>query len=562
MKKPLSPVKIVLILVGVIAAIGIVTGIVNMNTPSREHADLNEYFGTSDAEDVAVISDMTLCESKGKMIDGSVFLPYDMVKSSVNKRFYYDEAEQLIIVTTPTEFISEELTDDTYTADARFADGTLYLSLPFIQKYTDMEVSSYTDPARIVINRTFPYQSASLTEDSSIRSDDNRKSPILEDGIKGEAVQIAESTDTDDEDTVKDGWSHVLTANGISGYIETSSLGETVSAEDDHVSAIGEYTHLTEEGKINLSYFMASNKDVNATLSGKLADTSGITVLCPTWFFINGASDVTSIVSQDAVKLAHDKGMKVWALINDFDGSINSKADTLAAISGTSSRQAIIQKVVQESLDAGIDGINVDIENVNEDSAGAYLEFLRELSVSCRNNHLVLSVDDAVPLTYSKYLDWEEQGIVTDYVVVMCYDEHYKGSSEAGSVASLGWVKTGIDNMISHVPKERVIAGIPFYTRLWKTIDNGAPSSEIMDMQEAQDYISKNGLTLSWDKDVSQHYAEMEGSDGTYQIWLEDASSIEEKMKVIKNRDVAGVAQWCLGEETSDVWAVISKYLT
>lgn len=561
MKKKAAPVTIVLILAALVAAVGVVTWVVQSRTPSKQHMDLDTCFCISSDDQVALTADGAVSETPGKMIDGTVYFPYDTVISVINKRFYYDEEEKLIDVTTPTQFVSETL-DDSNTGDARTEDGTLYLSLPFIRKYTDMECTELTDPQRVVITTKFPYQAAVLTEDAAIRHADSIRADIVEDGKKDEELRIVDAdADAAAGISVNSGWTHVVTSGGIVGYAETKSLGEAYEGGTDHVSTVGAYTDISKDYKINMAFYQADNADSNAFLEQKLEGTKGITTISPTWFFLNGTGDVTSIADEDFVKKAHAGGYEVWALLNDFGAGINSKDATYAVLKGTSSRTAVISKILSEAERTGIDGINVDIEHVSKEGAAAYLEFIRELSVECRNRGLVLSTDTVVPMSYNAYLDFGEQGTVADYVVVMCYDEHYKGSKEAGSVASLPYVTNGLADIEKKMKPEKVIAGIPFYTRLWQTIDSGEPSSQLMTMEEAETYVTEHNMSRSWDEKTSQNYAELNDENGYWQIWLEDEESIAAKMKAVRDSGAAGVAEWRLGDEKSGIWPVIAEYL-
>ena len=207
----------------------------------------------------------------------------------------------------------------------------------------------------------------------------------------------------------------------------------------------------------------------------------------------------------------------------------------------------------------GMDGINVDFESLSEDVGIHFLEFLRELSIECHKNNLVLSVDNPVPEDFTSHYDRAEQGRVVDYVIIMGYDEHYVGS-EAGSVASLPWVEQGIQDTLDEVPAKRVINAIPFYTRLWRTT-GGNVTSEAIGMDQAQQTIADNNVETYWDKTTSQNYGKYDIDNSTYQIWLEDAQSVAEKVKLVSKYDLAGVSAWKLGFENNGIWQVISDNL-
>ena len=212
-------------------------------------------------------------------------------------------------------------------------------------------------------------------------------------------------------------------------------------------------------------------------------------------------------------------------------------------------------------MQVGIDGINVDFEKISKDCGVHYIQFIRELSVKCRQNGIVLSVDNYVPKGYNQQYNRKEQGVMADYVIIMGYDEHYVGSEEAGSVASLPWVEKGIQDTIAEVPAQRVINAVPFYTRLWKT-EAGSLSSEAIGMDTAQEVVNTNNAQVYWDSDVSQNYGSFEKDGCTYQIWIEDSQSIAAKVQLIQKYNLAGVAAWKLGFENSSIWQVITDNLS
>lgn len=276
----------------------------------------------------------------------------------------------------------------------------------------------------------------------------------------------------------------------------------------------------------------------------------------PTWFYLLDTSgNIANISSADYVAQAHEKGLKVWGLIDNFTQEVS----TTETLSNTAARQNIISQLIQAATSVGMDGINVDFESLSEDVGIHFLEFLRELSIECHKNNLVLSVDNPVPEDFTSHYDRAEQGRVVDYVIIMGYDEHYVGS-EAGSVASLPWVEQGIQDTLAEVPAERVINAVPFYTRLWRTT-GGNVTSEAIGMDQAQQVISENNVETYWDKTTSQNYGKYDIDNSTYQIWIEDSQSIAEKVKLVSKYNLAGVSAWKLGFENSGIWQVISDNL-
>ena len=203
----------------------------------------------------------------------------------------------------------------------------------------------------------------------------------------------------------------------------------------------------------------------------------------------------------------------------------------------------------------------MDIEALPGGAGEGFIEFVRELSIMCRRNNIILSVDNYVPMAYNQNYNRKEQGIVADYVIIMGYDEHFAGSEEAGSVASIGYVRNGIEKTLEEVPAEKIINAVPFYTRLWHTDNDGKLSSSALGMSSAAKTVANNGATPEWSDEAGQYYAEFENADGFYQIWLEEETSIEEKAKLLKEYGLAGIASWRLGYEKDEIWDVILKYV-
>ena len=204
------------------------------------------------------------------------------------------------------------------------------------------------------------------------------------------------------------------------------------------------------DGKVNMVWHQVTSTDANAYFADATANMTGVNVISPTWFYLLDTSgNIANISSADYVAQAHEKGLKVWGLIDNFTQEVS----TTETLSNTAARQNIISQLIQAATSVGMDGINVDFESLSEDVGIHFLEFLRELSIECHKNNLVLSVDNPVPEDFTSHYDRAEQGRVVDYVIIMGYDEHYVGS-EAGSVASLPWVEQGIQDTLAEVPAE------------------------------------------------------------------------------------------------------------
>ena len=251
-------------------------------------------------------------------------------------------------------------------------------------------------------------------------------------------------------------------------------------------------------------------------------------------------------------------GLEVWGLVENIEYKDN--IDMYAILSSTTTRTKLIDGLVNAALTYGLDGINVDFEQISMDCGEHYIEFIRELSIPCRANGIVLSVDNYVPTGYTDHYDRQEQGVVADYVIIMGYDEHYAGSPEAGSVASINFVEEGIEKTVSQVPAGKVINAVPFYTRIWETKD-GTLDSQAVGMEMAEEYVNAHNIQIEWDDETCQNYGEYSEGGSLYQIWLEDAASLEVKLNIMEKYQIGGVACWRLGFEKPEIWDIIEAYL-
>ena len=549
MKRRINPVVVVCMLIAAVTLIGIVTTLIMRRIPTRKQMDLTEYYGQTDDSEAVIIVGTQILEQKAVMSGEQPYLPVDVVDSYLNQRYYWDEEGQQILYATPSELIYTPASAEAG-GDVWLKDGTAYLSLDFIKRYTDLDTYVYQQPNRIAIQKDFSGVSVvTATKDTYVRYRGGIKSEVLSRVNKGDNLILMEELED---------WDQVATDDGYIGYIQKKkvSAADATTYERDFKSE--SYTYLTMDEPVNLVWHQVMSTDANAGLSEAIQNMTGVNVISPTWFYVtDNNGNIINNATADYVSLAHEKGLKVWGLVDNFTQDIS----TYEVLSRTSSRQNLVSQLVNAAVGAGIDGINVDFEQLSEDVGVHFLEFLRELSIECHKNNLVLSVDNPVPEDFTSHYDRAEQGKVVDYVIIMGYDEHYVGSEEAGSVASLPWVEKGIQDTIAEVPAQRVINAVPFYTRLWKT-EAGSLSSEAIGMDTAQEVVNTNNAQVYWDSDVSQNYGSFEKDGCTYQIWIEDSQSIAAKVQLVQKYNLAGVAAWKLGFENSSIWQVITDNLS
>lgn len=557
-KKKAAPVLVVLILIVLVGAAGVVSFLINRYKPGTEYMAGNEYFNLTDENSVALIQNGELLEEQAVLIGGEPYAAYTYVESQLNSCFYWDEETKGILLTTSggvqTLLLGDAAVAKTpggQPAVQQESDGKFYISLDVVKEYTDLDYAYYSDPNRVVIRNEWDgVEQATVQSDTAqVRQKGGIKSLILADVQKGDTLLYLENLDN---------WCKVMTADGYTGYIRTEDISEPEAIEA-RTAKKDSYERITRDHKINLVWHQSTSTESNDAMAEMTAEMTGVNVISPTWFSVTDETGtISSLASADYVKLAHEAGREVWGLIDNFNEAFDETTDLAYA----SVRSRIIEQLLAEAASCGMDGINVDFENLKEAGIPHYLQFLRELTSAAHAQNLVVSVDTPVPQAYTMYYQRGEQARFVDYMIVMAYDEHFAGSEEAGSVSSLPFVQQAVEEMTRVMPADQVICGIPFYTRVWtEKFGQSAITSEVLGMDGAKNYAKENQMTETWDASLGQNVATVETSDARYTIWMEDEQSMEEKLKVIQSADLAGVAEWKLGFERADVWSLISKYI-
>lgn len=554
-----------IVVCGIITALAI--ALVNKYTPSETMRTLDNYYDVAPDEAVVLLENEIYGE-RALLRDGGIYLKLDTIDSMLNDDFYLDEAEQMLSYVLPEEVIRVEEGQAFYYSNdevlplehpaLRLIDGGYYLSLDFTEMFSNMTYAYYENPNRVVIHYQwidFLYYDT-VEADTPVRFEPDIKSDILRLLPAGEKLYYIGGTGTGGRSFIK-----IMTQDGIYGYVQKKFLGESYYNAMQSTYVEPEYSHITMEEKVLLGWHQVTVEKANDNLEQLVENAAEMNVISPTWYRLTDTEGgIRSLADADYVQRAHDMGMQVWALIDNFD----SEVSTFDLLSSSSARETLIDNMMAEAELYGFDGWNIDFETLASKTGPHYIQFLKELSVRCRKEGIVLSVDNYVPAPYNEFYDLETQGKIVDYVIIMAYDEHYSGSPEAGSVASIGFLKEAVNNTLAKMPRERIVMAIPFYTRLWaeQEVDGSIKlSSEALTMNGAKDVLERNKVTAEWDAATGQNYAEYTVDGVTYKIWLEDVDSLHERLKVISGANTAGVAAWRLGFETEEIWSIIDDYI-
>lgn len=493
-----------------------------------------------------------------------IYLPIDFIKNYIDKYIYWDEEENKLTITNQNNVIRMKTDDLQYFVNNEpleldlpiyNIDGVAYMPQAFLQDFYQLQFV-YNEQTNMLSILKEDYKKATISKKVKIRKEPTKKSPYFEKLEKGDIVYFYENE--------QNGYIKIQSESGYVGFIPKNLLQniENVNVENNYKNDYMSVAPWTpQNGKINLIFDQVQQVTANSSQKRRVYH-EGVDVLVPTWFSFEGENGkIINIADKGYVDWAHQNGYKVWGLLTDnFDKKISH-----SVLSSTEKREYVIKQLLAFVAMYDLDGINIDFESVPTEDGENFIQFLRELAPALRAEGAVLSVDLFVPKPWTSHYNRNEVGKIADYVVVMGYDEHYSGSDEAGSVASLSWSDLAIkDTLKEGVPKEKLILGIPFYTRIWtETIENGQMTltSKAYGMEEAYKFIQEKGGTFVFDEETGQNYGQVTEDNKTYRVWLEDEQSIQKRLELVKQYDIAGTGAWKRGLETEQIWTILNQSL-
>ena len=493
-----------------------------------------------------------------------IYLPIDFIKNYIDEYIYWDQEENKLTITNQNNVIRMKTDDLQYFVNNEpleldlpiyNIEGVAYMPQAFLQDFYQLNFQ-YNEQTNMLSILKEDYKKATVSKKVKIRKEATKKSPYFEKLEKGDTVYFYENE--------QNGYIKIESENGYIGFIPKKLLQniEDVKVENNYENDYMSVAPWTpQNGKINLIFDQVQQVTANSSEKRRIYH-EGVDVLVPTWFSFEGENGkIINIADKGYVDWAHQNGYKVWGLLTDnFDKKISH-----SILSSTEKREYVIKQLLAFVAMYDLDGINIDFESVPTEDGENFIQFLRELAPVLREEGAVLSVDLFVPKPWTSHYNRNEVGKIADYVVVMGYDEHYSGSTEAGSVASLSWSDLAIkDTLKEGVPKEKLILGIPFYTRIWtETTENGQMTltSKAYGMEEAYKFIEQKGGTFTFDEQTGQNYGQVTEGNKTYRVWLEDEQSIQKRLDLVKQYDIAGTGAWKRGLETEQIWTILNQNL-
>ncbi|CAM3873651.1 glycosyl hydrolase family 18 protein [Marinicrinis lubricantis] len=292
----------------------------------------------------------------------------------------------------------------------------------------------------------------------------------------------------------------------------------------------------------------------------KMAEQAvGLDVISPTWFVLeNKEGKFEDTSSKEMVDWFHERGLEVHPLVqNQFDSSL-----TTAFLANANGQDQFIQSLVDRAASIGADGLNIDFESVNAKDRAAFTEFMRKLTSKAHAKKLEVSIDlmrGSISWNHLTAFDHEQLAKIVDTVIIMAYDQHWSGSTEAGSVSGLQWTEQGIQEFLSYgMSREQLILGMPFYIREWKLDSSGKVlENRALYTSAVSKLLSENEYTAVWDPEFNQYKIQYMKDGYTYVFWLEDQRTLEARLELAKEYRLGGAAAWRLGQEPASFWETI-----
>ena len=491
--------------------------------------------------------------------DGVVYVSKPDIYNFFDNTIIYDEKYNQVVTTSSTKIASLPIdskqiqvnsSNTTIKAGAIILDEVAYVPISELDEVYNIK-TTYVESEDLVYIDSLDreQQTATLKKDSSIKYKPTIISATLAKAKQGDTLTIANRSDY----PVPNGWTRVRTENGTLGYIQTGKLNEfkTVREKAEEKAKI--------EGPISLAWDYYSEYVSAPTRTGKII---GVNVVSPSFFYMTkySTTNVYENVGNEGiayVNWAHGNGYQVWPMLTNSNMNETSKM-----LSDYKSRETVINQIIKYIKQYNLDGINIDFEGMYEADKDNFSRLLIEIRPRLNEIGAVLSVDVTAPdgapewsLCYDRYTI----GKVADYVMFMAYDQYGVSATKAGTTAGHNWVEANVKKFLGQeeVKAEKIILGIPFYTRVWKEI-NGNVISSVVNIGNVNNLIPSNA-TKTWDEDLQQYYVEYKKGGATYKIWVEDEKSIEAKLDLVSKYNLGGAAYWEYDRATNSIWNLIES---
>lgn len=530
--------------------------------PSTVAADPEAYYQIPTGQAMILLGDMR-ADSLAVLSEGECYLPLDIIQDLIDRRFYWSAADEKLFFTTPTEEILTQAGDNDYYVNkskstmvlpnVKLINKAPYVSLAYLKTLTGLTAERYAAPERVVFPFIYDqtYQAADVLSATQLRTERSDQGDVLQQLAAGAQVTLLQKD-------AGENFLEVRTGNGLIGFVDRNALGQSKLIGAAFPAKRGTYTCITKDYFINLAYHQVTNQDGNNKLEDLLSQTKGVTAVCPSWISVSGTDGAVELLSSERyVEKAHNDGVEVWAQVKD--DTVGTGINSVLSI--TESRVKLINNLIAESIKYSFDGIMICFGGVDTQGAASYLEFIRELSIKCRNNGIILCTNLTVCNEALSDVDRAEIANMTDYTILDAYVSP-NTLTVPSSISSIQQAHAALNMAQELASTKKAIIGISFYSSCWTTSPTGGnPTIRLYSGSQTSAILIRQGITSVMDEALGQKYAEFTEGQVAYRIWVEDVDTLELKAKLITESECAGFACASLEAEPANVWNALIKYI-
>lgn len=488
--------------------------------------------------------------------NNTIYLSQSDIENFFDKHIYKEDETNKIITTYGKKIaaigfeknsININGSDKEIYAHAIEKDGQVYLPISEMKDVYDVEIRNIEKTKVVTMDSLDREQKkAIVTSNLSVKSSTNFLTKTVDRIKKGDSVIIISSDK---------GYTKIRTEKGKIGYIKSKKVANEITVREE----MKEEKQI--EGKVNLVWDYYSNVGSAPDRSGTSID--GVNVVAPAFFYLDDDGNLKDNIGEKGenyINWAHDNGYKVWPMVSNAEAGLTLTSEIMNSYA---KRQKLIEDIVDKCVEYKLDGINVDFENMKQEDKDLYSRFIIELTPRLKEMGLVTSVDVTAPdggETWSMCFDRHVIGDVADYIIFMAYDEYGVSSTKPGTTAGYDWVKLSLNKFLQteEIESNKIILGIPFYTRVWTTDPSGKSTSKTVSMKKTESVIP-DGTQKQWNDDLKQNYVEYTDGNNKKQIWIEDIDSIKSKISLITENNLGGVASWQKDMELDEIWNVLKE---